>query len=877
MQKISTDIYDIAGTILDIEKNYIEEESEETLSLGTYGYLADVLSRNLQNSIIVTSELGNELFPYKSKFEDNVIAHAIVQNITDINAKPAIMPVVIGIKEQDLLSAMIGNQFTIDKDSIFKITDDFEFHLQYDLIISRLVLPNNEYTYSARYDMSIKNNISEITNPYIPVPFIQYVNTSRYVFFYIDLMQVTHSTVYKKITSSSVIENKTFEFEIDEEDQLADFYVCVEDKNETKYLTPLFEGVGVMNNVVDYCYYFYISSNKIRVTFDALSYLPKINSDVTVYIKTTKGSAGNFEFIDKPFLTISSDKYNYKYMTIYLQPMGNSENGEDRKSISELRKLIPKEALSRGSIINTQDVTNFFNMINIETNRTRILKKVDNQFERSYYSYLLFKDEKNNVVPTNTIDIVLNRSEFDSNLNRKYVLKQGCKILLQNDGTGRLFSSNLSEEEQQELIDNDKTNFVYTLPFMLVVNGDPLYVSYYLSIMNENKMLHFSWINPRNTLQFICTAINCKRGLIDDPDKYIFTIPLTQNVTTEHGLIVYDADGNIIEKNIKVICVFYNDADMNVPYRYKEAELINYTTESSNDITFKLELKTDDIMDDNSNIRIEDVMVPGSTDNTYGYFSPTIGMKIYIVIKPIGFDDLGRDDLDTIVPGLEGWTVSNEYTVVNNIDLYKDYSGIVSSVVTAENDIINVDNEKDKGFIIRSVPVVRYSYAMDEYNMQYIVSEFNHKKAYIDSALQILENCFLIDFKLYNTYGPSKIYSIDEAGTQLIDRVNMSFDFELKLLKNADLQTKDYILKDVKDLIEDINDDDDLHIPNIITTITNTYRNSIEYFEFLGFNGLGPGEQHLYKHEYNSVTMVPEFLTVHANNDLSPDINIRLA
>ena len=81
-------------------------------------------------------------------------------------------------------------------------------------MIFQLLLPNNEYTYSARYDMSIKNNISEITNPYIPVPFIQYVNTSRYVFFYIDLMQVTHSTVYKKITSSSVIENKTFEFEI---------------------------------------------------------------------------------------------------------------------------------------------------------------------------------------------------------------------------------------------------------------------------------------------------------------------------------------------------------------------------------------------------------------------------------------------------------------------------------------------------------------------------------------------------------------------------------------------------------------------------------------------------------------------------------------
>ena len=84
MKKVSSDIYDITQTVVDLEKDYMEEESEDTLTLGTYGYLADILSRNIQNSIIVTSELGNELFPYKAKFEDNVIAHAIVQNITDI-------------------------------------------------------------------------------------------------------------------------------------------------------------------------------------------------------------------------------------------------------------------------------------------------------------------------------------------------------------------------------------------------------------------------------------------------------------------------------------------------------------------------------------------------------------------------------------------------------------------------------------------------------------------------------------------------------------------------------------------------------------------------------------------------------------------------
>ena len=87
----------------------------------------------------------------------------------------------------------------------------------------------------------------------------------------------------------------------------------------------------------------------------------------------------------------------------------------------------------------------------------------------------------------------------------------------------------------------------------------------------------------------------------------------------------------------------------------------------------------------------------------------------------------------------------------------------------------------------------------------------------------------------------------------------------------------------IKELVEDLNDISSLHIPNLITTITNKYRESIEYIEFLGFNDYGPGEQHIYRQDYNvvtgnqDVTMVPEFLTVHTDLDMTPDININLA
>src|SRR5699024_6199387 len=197
---------------------------------------------------------------------------------------------------------------------------------------------------------------------------------------------------------------------------------------------------------------------------------------------------------------------------------------------------------------------------------------------------------------------------------------------------------------------------------------------------------------------------------------------------------------------------------------------------------------------------------------------------------------------------------------------YKNYSEIIQSQV----EYIKIEGEYTDylGFTIKRVPCIRRSYVNLEENMLEFVDNINYKKAYIDDALYVLEDNFLIDFKFFNTYGPSRIYTLDRWGyeKQLIDRVNLTLNFEVRLLQTSDKNTKDYILRDIKEIVEDLNDISSLHIPNLITTITNTYRESIEYIEFLGFNDYGPGEQHIYRQEYNVVTgkqdvnMVPEFL-----------------
>ena len=63
------------------------------------------------------------------------------------------------------------------------------------------------------------------------------------------------------------------------------------------------------------------------------------------------------------------------YILVYPLLDGTSAGGKDKKSISDLKKIIPREASSRGAIINTTDLQNFFNSINDNSCKLYFSKK----------------------------------------------------------------------------------------------------------------------------------------------------------------------------------------------------------------------------------------------------------------------------------------------------------------------------------------------------------------------------------------------------------------------------------------------------------------------------------------------------------------------
>ncbi len=145
------DIYKVSETINEIQKKYMENISEETLTMGIYGYMNEVFSNSLQNTIIMASEWGNEAFPIRAKFEKTILTNAVTYNISDLNAVPSKMTVMIGFIERELEAQMKGDIFVLDRECKIMI-GDYEFHLDYDVIITKTNLNDNSKAYSARYE-----------------------------------------------------------------------------------------------------------------------------------------------------------------------------------------------------------------------------------------------------------------------------------------------------------------------------------------------------------------------------------------------------------------------------------------------------------------------------------------------------------------------------------------------------------------------------------------------------------------------------------------------------------------------------------------------------------------------------------------------------
>lgn len=884
-KNLTSDIYGINAYVNEIKKKFTPEISEDTQMLGIFGYTGQMFSDLLQNTIVMASEFSNESIATKAKFEKNIIAHALGLGITDINAVPAQFDVLLTFIEDDIIkwwkttTSNIDTErqvFIFDKDTPIYIGDHC-FHVDYDIEICKIKLSNNkitdsDYAYTARYLIGDKNNpdnpVSDITNPYLPSPVKMRVNGMNVIFTKCTLHQVKKSTIYKKVLSDNSIASKTVTFEF--EGQLAAFDIDVkEGNNDPIHLIPVHDGLTVSGGKYPHFYYSYLDSNTIRIKFDRMSYAPRINSEVRINVQTTEGEGGNFVFNPEvyPGFSFDSDRYGYSNIGCEIRPVtGESAYGTNKKSIEDLKKLIPKEAISRGSITSLTDLENFFNMLNTNDCKLYFYKKRDNALERLYYSFIVMRDKMNVIVPTNTIDIVIDPKKMQTEEGSNKLIFGRNLVVKLTDGKGYVCNSEVTE-------DPDYSNsFYYIIPYNFIINVDPLYSMYYLSVIDAKKFLDFSYINSNCMYQYISTSIHWNRNYINNPDTYTMSISFARNVENKHQ--------DDMEEPL-CIAVFYNEKD--VEHRWAKGVFKNYDRGSST-YSYEFKFTTKDFIDSKNRIKIETGMYEMQSDKLAehgSYFEGNTKCVIHILSKQ---DENSRNDdnytnLCKLIPGLEGYILSNSYTIVDGIDFFYDYSEIISSTVVA-NMKLEEGEDGDKHpvldtYTVKNVPMVKYDYFDDDDKTIDFCKELVQRKVYIDYAIQVLEDAFGMDFKFFNTYGPSKLFTIDND-KDTINNTSLSITFNVKLKKNYDTNIINDMIADIKDYIEDINEISSLHMPNLVTAITTKYQESLVYFEFMDMNGYGPGVQHLYSMGMPSEVVTPEFLNIEALPDGTPSIMLNM-
>lgn len=885
---ISTDIYGIVDQVDSLKARFIDDEDETTLALGVFGFLGDTEAKKIQTATIMTGELGNEMFPTRAKLDKNVLTHAIYTNIDGINAVPAKLAISVGIKEADLDNYMKVDQTYADRESfIFSRSDpimigEYEFHFDYDIILRRMKRyrtprfvgdDNYYYTYTAMYDMSNKNYLSNINNSYLPQPILQNFNNYNYIFFGATVHQVSIEETHETMITDSIIDNKSVTFNFN--NQMADFDVYVKDNGtgRTTRLRPYFYGSPIDQQETKYCWYLYINDSTIRIGFDSNSYIPGINSDVTIVAQTTLGEEGNFTYNENNnnalYVDFSASGTN-KRVTCFIRCLDASSDGKNRKSTQELKALIPIMAMSRGQLTTETDLSNYFNLISTEDIKLKIQKKVDNQLSRIWYAYLLMKDDMKNIIPTNTITINVDPTDdyvlYDTSALDKplrYIIPCGTTFMYTKEkGKGyHIHSYDIPIPYSTEYFDEASDTFYYRTPYNIVINADPLYVSYYMTIVSSDKYFEYHFVNTQSMLGFSTTRNHFERSLLTNTNEYRFTFEMTQSIIEDFGLVEVN-NGEVTTNNIKCFLVLHQDG---VPYRYTECQMMYYNEMEFSSI-WKATLTTDNSFDTRNRIKLVNLFEAGFNSKNYGFFEDNTEAYLYICAR---FDEVYLDEdntLRSVIPDMDEFTLVDVYKVNGGLTLFNNFTDVMNTRIRK-----NVNQERTRfNYDIFSVPVVGEHFfdttnrptSQAEEEVAYFTKELTAKKAYLDHALTLVDNNMDIDFKFFNTYGESKTYTVGYDDDVYLDHLDLTLNFKVKLNESSDLSTRDSIISYIKDYVEDVNDLGNLHFPNLIHDIKEDYADSIVYIDYRYFNDKDIGTNHIQLQDPDDPQIVPEFLNV---------------
>ena len=567
-----------------IAPNYFDFEDINTYGTGIFGYINEIMANTTEDAFNATNIARREFYPITAQYMSSLYKMATLQSIDIPLTVPAQCKCALLIPQEEIIenSTYSNGVYKCTIDDCLKINaDNLQYMLDYPInIISK---KTDKWAHTTHYDINVNNSLSTNTRErYLSNQIIHEQGTTYLAIFIDTIRQVEMQQVSQTLIRDSIL--ATTVMDVDFDGKLANFEVFYIENGNDQEVQLKKVMINSATPTVPFVYYEMINENKIRLTFKYNSvFVPKYNSEIICKIYTSEGSAGNFKKFDGD-LICSSDSEKYPYnstMTIVGKVNGESFGGKDVLSTEDLRNKIIRAYSTNSTITTSTDLQLKLDEASDSLSGVKVLfkKKRDDVFTRLFGAYALMKDESENILPTNTLNVTCNRSDLmdidsPTTVNRLmikpgtiYKYKDGsydAKLALKADGTPMTILD----------IDKNDTEFMFTNPFLIGINVNPNIVGYYMNTVNKNYSIDYTYVNDNSSVQFISNGIILERNAMLGQDYYKITIKLTPSINDmeySENVIPPDEEADDYEIRAKYnghveSINYYTDPDTNKSY-----------------------------------------------------------------------------------------------------------------------------------------------------------------------------------------------------------------------------------------------------------------------------------------------------------------------
>lgn len=890
--KVEVDKYNLEEEWLsNIGKKYLNVDNVNKLKVGLFGYINEVMSTEVKNATAHRNFLYDEAFLNTASMTKSIYNKAKSYNYEIPLATPSSFYITFAIKEEDILKygtkqydatgKLNGNiVFNISPETTFSL-DTYSFMLEHGINIQCTRLASGEYSYIARYDFSDSyNNKSYFDSTLKP-----------YIQLWIDRDEVLGNVIslglrlYQIKKKSQVFENFSTDmsdnlmYTVKYTDQLAKFNVIYEINGKKTYLRPYFNDTFVPSDE-QFCYYTF-SDNELKIFFSSLPncFRPTLNSKLTIETFSCMGKEGNFNYEKHPNFSLVSNSTKNKVMAAVFKesdPIG----GNDLPTPMQIKQDLMYQFLTRDNLITEFDLNSFFtNIIRreaVNSSEMLFIKKRDDILKRLFGVYLLLRDKTGLIIPTNTVDLELDKSieselmipsgSFVTCTHKDYVVFDESKMspddyeiiefpddseryVLFNPDT--MVASDFKEiipKTRYFIIDESEINkheIVYKVPFMYVYKYSPFPRVLAINTNIDRKFTYaYDFVNASINAEFILSQLKLFRNPIkyeNNKDFNKYTLSFTLDTTLPKLTV---------EQCVKIRGVFKNKDDEYSGY-------FDFDIDATKKIVFSKSFESDDHIDDENRMCLINSVkaIQSGMEFEKFYIDESVSLELFILYK----DSTDKDKVRTGI--LEKMVDINEYSLA-----VKMTSDVKLSMFNILNDVMNPilsfkDPELTEGIYIKSVPVIGYHYFKDYEIYKNFYQIFNIYYDMLKSNFAKLENNTGLDIKFYNTYGYSRHFSSKRT------HLNLKLDITLNGIytKNLDFKIKNFIVEFAEQVNNTTNKT--FAMSNLIHSLEQSFED-IDYIEFISLNDK---EEQKILHEYPDIKKlnreqlikyVPEYLNI---------------